>query len=205
MMSQSKQKPSTGFRKGFLLSSNKKSNKRSPPKPKATVSSALLDVEQDSSSSLLFVSEIDDSSETTTASQTINTPLHVMISKVEEHKDDNNELGLTAISTKRKSPLIQQVPENDDDKRVENHVGPSLEVAEEKPLLGEIPSSPSTSTTEPVTLVDASTPEPVTSEEEDTLPKIHSSENNTLTLLAHELPTLLWKLKQHRPTAGQEQ
>jgi len=196
-MPKSKQMASTGFRKGFLLSSSKRSKKKAPSKPKPRVSSALLDVDQEKSP-LLFVSDEQTVTETTTTFSE-KKPLHVIISEEDGGDDD---LGLTAVSTRRKSPLIQEV--SIDDESIKNLQDPFPQ-EDKKPLLWEVPSKATTTVANHAPKeTDApgiGKPQSIVMEEMISA-DIHSADEAVYSMstsqLAHELPNLLWKLKQRR-------
>ena len=147
-MSQNKQK--SGFRKGFLLSSTKKSTKKKapPPKPKQQASSALLDVEEQNQSPLLFVGESSVSeSEVLPEAVAENKPLHVLITKDDDCDTRDEPLGLTAVSTRRKSPLIQEVSPVTPLIQAESSHASSSRAKHDKPLLWEVPTSETMATT----------------------------------------------------------
>lgn len=208
-MPQIREKPSTGFRKGFLLSSSSKQSKKKQahavvkPKPKQDnkTSSALLDLEEDKSP-LLFVADHDETS-TETEAETQTKPLHVLISEQYNDSDVSTDgFGLTAVSTRRKSPLITEGPTNDSritEVSEKDSVSVRQRKEEKSPLLWEVPSpleAPSRPNTDPVEDSNATimNPENLLSTKGRIAEKATSLEPNPQ--LSHELPNLLWKLKQ---------
>ena len=113
---------STGFRKGFLLS---KPSKKKEDKDPVRSSCALLDVGD--RNQLLFVKE-DEPSETPVS---FHSPFRALIN--EEH-----DVGLTEVSTRRKAPPIQEVVE---DEAVLQST-PFLSPRDERPLTEEIHALP---------------------------------------------------------------
>lgn len=207
-MPHSKQKPSTGFRKGFLLSeSTKKSKKKkaSEPVKKTTkaVSSALLDVEHANQNPLLFVF---DSTPESVPETPKTEPLHVLFGEEDNEAGDavnDNGFALTAVSTRRKSPLIQDTtPADDGDILIrEQNDGPE----NTKQLLWEVPSSKATGIlVDSNSNVDVSHKDDTQSDSREPIPIVVEEGLEPNVMLAHELPNLLWKLKQNRSAEHEE-
>jgi hypothetical protein len=208
-MPHGKQKPSTGFRKGFLLSeSTKKSKKKKAPaepvkKTAKEVSSALLDVEHANQNPLLFVS---DSTPKPVPETPKTEPLHVLFGEEEEDNDDavndDNGFGLTAVSTRRKSPLIQETTPADDEILIREQ---SNSPENTKPLLWEVPSSKTTGIlVDSNSNVDHSHKDDTQSDSREPIPIVVEERLEPNFMLAHELPNLLWKLKQNRSAEHEE-
>ena len=208
LMLQSKQRASTGFRKGFLLSSTKKSKKKSA-RPK--VSSALLDVEG-KENPLLFVNENDTAFETRKTASVPQKPLQVIIS--EEGDDDNNDFGLTEVSTTRRrlTPLIGEVC-SAGDSPIDGISDPSssLQPKNERPLLWEVPSYEMkvTNRSQGDIVSDSKERSPLVTDEklsagtpsdEQTSPTIMTSPH-----LVHELTSIQWKLRQRQSMNDEHQ
>lgn len=113
---------SKGFRKGFLLS---KPSKMKPDKCPVKTSCALLDVED--RKPLLLVNE-DEPCETPVSLQN---PFHALI-------NEEDDVGLTEVSTRRKVPQIQEVIEDEAIRESTSFLSPR----DKRPLFEEIQALP---------------------------------------------------------------
>ena len=195
----------TGFRKGFLLS--KKSVKR---KEKAKASSDLLEIEEDRSSDpFLIVTE-----------QEPEIHMNPLYDPLEDSNE--NDLGLFQVSTRRKSPLIQEHV------FMENHQSKQetrAEVIDKKePLLSEVTTlrrrekdscgSQPKKVEENAVELDADSKQPtaplhLSEESADTKPMNSWSDSQTIAKpttspihSAQELSRVLWTLQQHAGDDG---